>query len=72
MHGEILNLLDRHLSELQALRRELSGHRAAAPGERRRVAAATASAAERYAQTLSTLLTNVDGQQPSAPGSVSR
>ncbi|GID97399.1 hypothetical protein ACFQFC_07875 [Amorphoplanes digitatis] len=67
MHGEILNLLDCHLSELQALRRELSGRHAALPGERRRVAAATASAAERYARTLSSMLTDVDGQLPAAP-----
>jgi hypothetical protein len=65
MHGEILNLLDNHLYELQALRRELSGHRAAALGERREVATATASAAERYARTLSALLANDDGQEVS-------
>jgi hypothetical protein len=67
MHGEILNLLDCHLSELQALRRELSGHHAAVPGERRRVAAATASAAERYARALASLLTDAGGQQPATP-----
>ncbi|MEU4217911.1 hypothetical protein [Actinoplanes sp. NPDC026623] len=67
MHGEILNLLDGHLSELQALRRELSGRRAAAPGERRKVAAATASAAERYARALSCMLTDVDDPRTAAP-----
>lgn len=67
MHGEILNLLDGHLSELQALRRELSGHRAAAPGERREVAAATASAAERYARALSSMLTADDDRRALAP-----
>jgi hypothetical protein len=66
MHGEILNLLDCHLSELQALRRKLSGRHASAPGERRRVAAATASAAERYARILSSMLTDVDGQHRDA------
>jgi hypothetical protein len=67
MHGEILNLLDGHLSELQALRRELSGRRAATPGERREVAAATASAAERYARALSSMLTAVDDPRTAAP-----
>ena len=67
MHGEILNLLDGHLFELQALRRELSGRRAAAPGERRKVAAATASAAERYARALSSMLTGIDDKPPAAP-----
>ena len=57
MHGEILNLLDSHLSELQALRRELSSRRAAVPGERRRVAAATVSAAEEYVHALTSMLT---------------
>jgi hypothetical protein len=72
MHGEILSLLDGHLSELQALRRELSGRRAALPGERRRVAAATASAAERYARALSSMLTDPDGQRPAAQRRVDR
>ncbi|MCU7730096.1 hypothetical protein ODJ79_40815 [Actinoplanes sp. KI2] len=67
MHGEVLNLLDCHLSELQALRRELSSRRAAAPGERRRVAAATASAAERYAHALMSMLTETDGRRAAAP-----
>ena len=67
MHGEILNLLDRHLSEVQALRQELSGHRAASPGERRRLAAAAAAAAERYARALSSILTSADDQQPATP-----
>jgi hypothetical protein len=58
MHGEILNLMDCHLSELQALRHELSSRRAAMPGERRRVAAATASAAEQYAHALMSMLTD--------------
>lgn len=66
MHGEILNLLDCHLSELQALRRELAGRRAALPGERRKVAAATASAAEQYAHALMSLLTDADDQRATA------
>ncbi|MCU7724445.1 hypothetical protein ODJ79_12025 [Actinoplanes sp. KI2] len=60
MHGEILNLLDCHLSELQALRQELASRRAAMPGERLQVAAATASAAEQYAHAMTSMLTHAD------------
>jgi hypothetical protein len=67
MHSEILNLLDCHLSELQALRRELSGRRAALPGERRKVAAAALAAADRYARALSSILAGADDQHQAIP-----
>ncbi|GAB1645395.1 hypothetical protein [Krasilnikovia sp. MM14-A1259] len=61
MHDEVLGLLDKHLAELHALRGELARQRTVVPGERRRVAAATAGSARRYAQALIQVLGRDDG-----------
>jgi hypothetical protein len=57
MHSDVLTLLDDHLAELQALRRDLTLARSIKPGERLDAAAATLRSAQRYASELTHLLT---------------
>lgn len=57
MHGDVLSLLDDHLAELQALRRDLTLSRSIRPGARWDAAAATLRSAQRYASELTQILT---------------
>ncbi|GIJ43163.1 hypothetical protein Val02_00490 [Virgisporangium aliadipatigenens] len=56
LHSYVLDRLDSHLAELQRLRRELAGRHLTPPGERRRLAAATATAALRYGRDIDSVL----------------
>ncbi|MET8154056.1 hypothetical protein ACIBSW_20655 [Actinoplanes sp. NPDC049668] len=56
MHGEVLGVVDAHLSELQNLRRALVAARPIDVGERLRIAAAAVTSAQRCAEELSHLL----------------
>lgn len=54
MHAEIVTALDRHLTEVQALRRLLTDARAIEPGERLDVVMRIAASAERLTDTVHT------------------
>ncbi|MFI5494005.1 hypothetical protein [Actinoplanes sp. NPDC051859] len=56
MHGEILAVLDAHLAELQALRRQLVAARPIGPGQRWAIAADAAASSRQCASRLTTLL----------------
>jgi hypothetical protein len=58
MHSDVLSLLDDHLTELQALRRDLTLARPIRPGARWDTAAATLRSAQRYASELTHILTD--------------
>jgi hypothetical protein len=61
MHSDVLNLLDAHLAELQALRRDLTPSRSIRPGARWDVAAATLESTRHFASELSRVLTQDHG-----------
>jgi hypothetical protein len=56
LHAYVLAQLDTHLAELQRLRRELAARHQTPPGERRRIAAATVTAALRYGRDIDSVL----------------
>ncbi|GAA1639765.1 hypothetical protein [Actinoplanes couchii] len=72
MHSEVLNLLEAHLAELQALRDHLESPRQVRPGARHDTAAATLQSARVFAKRLSRVLTDEDTRvQSPARGLVS-
>ncbi|HWS36372.1 MAG TPA: hypothetical protein VN408_27015 [Actinoplanes sp.] len=56
MHSDVLNLLDAHLAELQALRDHLESPRQVKPGARHDTATATLQSAQVFASRLSRVL----------------
>ncbi|MFI7601876.1 hypothetical protein [Actinoplanes sp. NPDC049681] len=64
MHGEVLSILDTHLAELQAIRRELAAARPTGLGQRRQIAAEAAEAARRCAGRLELVLDGPAKEQP--------
>lgn len=57
MHSDVLNLLDAHLAELQALRTDLNSSRQVRPGARLDAAAATLRSTRDFASELTHVLT---------------
>jgi hypothetical protein len=62
MHSDVLHLIDTHLAELQALRRDLTSSRQIRPGARFDAASATLQSTRHFASELSLILT-----QPAPP-----
>jgi hypothetical protein len=60
MHADVINLLDTHLAELQALRRDLTSPRPTRPGERHDAAAATLHSMQHFAAELELILSDPD------------
>ncbi|WP_433796767.1 hypothetical protein [Actinoplanes sp. CA-252034] len=56
MHADVLQLIDTHLSEVQALRRDLTSSRPIRPGERHDAAAATLDSLQSFAAELQVIL----------------
>ncbi|SDT20710.1 hypothetical protein [Actinoplanes derwentensis] len=57
MHSDVLNLLDAHLAELQALRDDLGSARQVRPGARHDTATATLESTQTFASLLTRVLT---------------
>ena len=67
MHGEVLGVVDAHLSELQELRRALVAARPIDAGERLRIVAAAVASAQRCARELNCLLAGEAADQRYRP-----
>jgi hypothetical protein len=70
MHSEVLDVLDAHLGELLALRRDLVAARPIDLGERRQIATAAVASSRRCAQGLSVLLAGDRLSPAGDPGAV--
>ncbi|MEV4640084.1 hypothetical protein AB0J80_22315 [Actinoplanes sp. NPDC049548] len=68
MHSEVLSVLDTHLAELQALRRDLVAARPIGPGGRWQITADAAASARRCARRLGILLAGRTVRRISGPG----
>jgi hypothetical protein len=66
MHSDVLNLIDAHLAELQALRRDLTSSRQIQPGARLDAASATLQSTRHFASELSLIL-NPQAVAPADP-----
>jgi hypothetical protein len=67
MHSDVLNLIDAHLAELQALRHDLTSSRQIQPGARFDAASATLQSTRHFASELSVIL-NLPTASPADPG----